>query len=147
MLDTLAEREGYHPEVVVLLYANVPVRDASITDRCVEHLLTKGGTSVRTFVDVGKFHPLWMSTIEGDRETPYSELTVYRRQDLPKLYIHDGACVAIRAGVLDDSRNHLDDNFAFMGDGRRGLIQERTACVEIDTPYDFLLAEAILTST
>lgn len=146
-LDTLAGNEGYRPQVVVLLYANVPVRDASITDLCVAHLLNEGGTSVRTFVDVGKFHPLWMSRMEGDRETPYRELTAYRRQDLPKLYIHDGACVAIRADVLDESRNHPDDNFAFMGNDRRGIVQEREACVEIDTPGDVLLAEAILTST
>ncbi|MHC4714808.1 MAG: hypothetical protein ACYTAN_16310, partial [Planctomycetota bacterium] len=108
------------------------------------HLLEKGGTSVRTFTDVGKFHPLWMSRIDGDKEKPYSELRVYRRQDLPKLYAHDGACVTVRADVLDESRNHLDDNFAFMGDDRRAVIQERDVTVEIDTPYDLLLAEAIL---
>lgn len=142
--DTLAEREGYRCNVVVLLYANVPVRDGAITDRCVAHLLEKGGTSVRTFVDVGKFHPLWMSKIDGDRETPYSELKVYRRQDLPRLYVHDGACVAMRADVLDESRNHPDDNFAFLGADRRAVIQERDATIEIDTPYDLLLAEAII---
>jgi CMP-N,N'-diacetyllegionaminic acid synthase len=142
--DTLRDKEGYKPDVVVLLYANVPVRDPSITDRCVEHLLKKGGTSVRTFTDVGKFHPLWMSRIEGDKESPYSELNVFRRQDLPKLYVHDGACIAIRADVLDDSRNHPEDNFALFGSDRRAVIQEAHATVEIDSQYDLLLAEAIV---
>jgi len=145
VLDTLGESEGYRPDVVVLLYANVPVRDASITDRCVTHLLRQGGTSVRTFSDVGKFHPMWMSRIEGDRETPYSELKVYRRQDLPKLYIHDGACVAIRADVLEACRERPGDNFALFGDDRRAIVQERHMTVEIDTPYDLALAEAIIT--
>jgi CMP-N-acetylneuraminic acid synthetase len=146
VMDTLRESEGHRADAVVLLYANIPVRDASITDRCVAHLLEKGGTSVRTFVDVGKFHPAWMSRIEGDRESPYAELKAYRRQDLPKLYIHDGACVAIRAEVLDDSRNHLEDNFALFGSDRRAIIQESHRTVEIDTPYDLLLAEAIIKS-
>lgn len=145
-LDSLAQKEGYRPDVVVLLYANIPVRDPSITDRCVAHLLESGGTSVRTFVGVGKFHPLWMSRIEGDRETPYSELKVFRRQDLPKLYIHDGACVAIRAEVLDESRNHPDDNFAWLGGDRRAVIQESHSTIEIDSRYDLLLAEAIIQS-
>ena len=61
-VDTLMKDEGYRPDVVVLLYANVPVRHPDITDRCVEHLLTRGGTSVRTFSDVGKHHPHWMTT-------------------------------------------------------------------------------------
>jgi N-acylneuraminate cytidylyltransferase len=144
VFDTLREREGYKPDAVVLLYANIPVRDATITDRCVAHLFESGGTSVRTFVDVGKFHPLWMSKIDGDHESPYSELKVFRRQDLPKLYLHDGACVAIRADVLDESRHHPDDNFALFGADRRAIVQEHHRTVEIDTPYDLLLAEAII---
>jgi CMP-N-acetylneuraminic acid synthetase len=145
-LDSLRDKDGYRPDIVVLLYANIPVRDASITDRCVGHLAEKGGTSVRTFVDVGKFHPLWMSKIDGDQETPYSELKVFRRQDLPKLYIHDGACVAIRAEVLDLSRNHPEDNFAWLGCDRRGIVQESHSTVEIDSRYDLMLAEAIVRS-
>ena len=85
-----------------------------------------------------------MSKIDGDKESPYSELKVFRRQDLPKLYIHDGACIAIRADVLDESRNHLDDNFAIFGNDRRAVVQQRHATVEIDSPYDLLLAEAII---
>lgn len=144
VFDAVREREGYHADVVALLYANIPVRDPSITDRCVAHLADKGGTSVRTFVNVGKFHPLWMSRVDGDRETPYSQLRVFRRQDLPRLYIHDGACVAIRADVLDESRNHPEDNFAWLGSDRRAIIQEAHSTVEIDSKYDLLLAEAIV---
>jgi len=144
VLDTLREGEGYRPDAVVLLYANVPVRDDSITDRCVRHLFEKGGTSVRTFSDVGKFHPMWMSRIEGDRETPYRELNVYRRQDLPKLFIHDGACVVMRTEVLEAARERPEDNFALFGDDRRAIVQERHSTVEIDTPYDLALAEAII---
>jgi CMP-N-acetylneuraminic acid synthetase len=87
-----------------------------------------------------------MSKIEGDRETPYSELKVFRRQDLPKLYIHDGACVAIRAEVLDESRNHPEDNFAWLGGDRRAVVQESHSTIEIDSKYDLLLAEAIIQS-
>lgn len=144
VFDTLRDSEGYVPDVVVLLYGNVPVRDRSVTDRCVRHLLETGATSVRTFSDVGKFHPLWMSSIDGDRESPYSELKVFRRQDLPKLYLHDGACVAMRADVLDESRNHEDDNFCYLGGDRRAIIQESHSTIEIDSPYDLLLAEAII---
>jgi hypothetical protein len=64
---------------------------------------------------------------------------------LPQLYIHDGACIAMRADVLDESHNRLDDNFAIFGGDRRAVIQERHATIEIDSPYDLLLAQAIIT--
>jgi len=90
------------------------VRDASCQAR---------GTSVRTFTDVGKSTRSGCPKIDGDKESPYSELKVFRRQDLPRLYIHDGACIAIRADVLDESRNRLDDNFAIFGNDRRAVVQ------------------------
>ncbi len=144
VIEALADTEHYRPDAVALLYANVPVRSASITDRCVGHLFEKGGSSVRTFSPVGKHHPLWMSKVEGDRETPYSELTIYRRQDLPALYIHDGACVVMRTDVLEACRDRPEDNFALFGDDRRAIIQQSHETVEIDSPYDLYLAEAII---
>ena len=143
-LDVLKDRDGYAPDVIVLLAGNVPLREEGIIDRCVEHLIRSGADSVRTFSSTGKYHPQWMNRIEGDRVTEYEPLVVYRRQDLEPLYIHDGACIVITAETMAESLHHLDDNFCLFGRDRRGIICADGATVEIDTPWDVYAAEAAL---
>ena len=144
-LAWLQEKEGYEPDVVVFLAANVPVREPSIADRCVRHLLTSGSDSVATYSRVGKYHPQWMNRIEGDRVISYQPMKAYRRQDLPELYIHDGSCIAIRADVIVASAAHTDDNLAWRGSDRRGLISTDGSTVEIDGVLDVHMAEGLLT--
>ena len=57
----------YQPDVVVLLYANVPVRAEGIIDKAIEHLLKTGADSVQTVAPVGKYHPFWLYKMAGDR--------------------------------------------------------------------------------
>jgi CMP-N,N'-diacetyllegionaminic acid synthase len=58
---------------VVVLYGNVPVRGEEVIDRAVEMLRRTGCDSVRSFCPVGKWHPSWMSVLEGDRVVGYEE--------------------------------------------------------------------------
>ena len=143
-LDLLKRREGYVPDVIALLAGNVPLREEGIIDRCVEHLLRTGADSVRSFSATGKYHPQWMNRIEGDRVSEYERLVSYRRQDLEPLYIHDGACIAVRFQTVADSIHHLKDNFCLLGNDRRGIISNDGATVEIDTARDVYAAEAAL---
>ena len=143
-LDVLKEQEDYVPDVIVLLYGNVPLREEGIIDRCVEHLVETGASSVRTFSWTGKYHPQWMNRIVGDHIENYEPLRSFRRQDLEPLYIHDGACAAITYQTMIDSVNHLEDNFCLFGDDPRGIICKDGATVEIDTPWDVYIAGAAL---
>lgn len=143
-LDALRDTGDYTPDIGALLLANVPLREEGIIDRCIEHLMRTGADSVRTFSSTGKYHPQWMSRIEGDRVIEYEPLVAYRRQDLEPLYIHDGACIAITGEAVADSIHHLDDNFCYQGHDRRGIICKDGATVEIDTARDVYAAEAAL---
>jgi len=143
-VDALGEKDGYAPDVVAFLMANVPLREPGVIDRCVEHLLETGADSVRTFSSIGKYHPQWMVRIDGDRITDYEKVVAYRRQDLEPLYIHDGSVIAVTLAAIRDSVNHLDDNFCFMGADRRGVICGDGTTVEIDTARDVYAAEAAL---
>jgi len=143
-LDVLKADAGYVPDVIAFLLANVPLREEGVIDRCIDHLVATGADSVRTFSSTGKYHPQWMSRIEGDRVIEYEPLVAYRRQDLEPLYIHDGACVAITYEAAADSINHLDDNFCYQGHDRRGIVCADGATVEIDTSWDVYAAEAAL---
>ena len=90
---------GVQADALVVLYGNVPVRPDGVIDRAVSHLFETRCDSVRTFCPVGKWHPAWMSKLEGDRVVPVQPNSIHRRQDLTKLYLHDGAAVYAEEGV------------------------------------------------
>ena len=139
----ITRQQGYKPDIVVLLYANIPVRAEGIIDRTIEHLISTGADSVQTMADVGKFHPDWLYKLEGDRARKYTDNRIYRRQDLTPLYCIDGAVGAVRYEVLEQAAGS-DDPHAFWGTDRRGLIQETHETIDIDTFRDLLMAEAVL---
>ena len=142
-MDEVKADSGFHADALVVLYGNVPVRPAGVIDEAVNMLEQTHCDSVRSFCPVGKWHPAWMSRLDGDRVVPLEPGSVHRRQDLPPLWLHDGAVVAVsRAAML---RGRVDpDPHAFFGTDRRGIQTEAGATVEIDRPCDFYLAEAVL---
>ncbi len=133
-------------DALVVLYGNVPLRPAGAIDRAVDLLQTSGCDSVRSFCPVGKWHPAWMSRLDGDRVVPFEAGSVHRRQDLPALYLHDGAVVAVSQQSMLRGRENPSDPHAFFGTDRRGIIVESGQTVEIDEPKDFYLAEALIQS-
>jgi len=144
-VEHLKRTEGFAPDIIVLLYANVPVRPAGLIDRAIRRLARTGADSVRSFTPVGKVHPMWLSMLDEDhRVTAYTQSQVYRRQDLPGLYYHDGGVVAVTSEALACVRHNPDDNFAFFGRDRRGLELKEGMVVEIDSLLDLCVAEAML---
>lgn len=131
-------------DIVVLLYANIPVRSAGLMDRAVDHLIATGADSVRSVARVTKQHPDWIHRLEGDRLMPFRPNSVYRRQDLEALYYHDGAAVAVRRKALFDALKWPEDKQAFWGKDRRAIVQRADESVDVDEPIDLMLAEAVL---
>ncbi len=63
--------------IIVVLYANVPVRPPGLIDRAVKLLVLTGADSVQSYACVGKHHPHWMVALgEDDRVTPLVENTI-----------------------------------------------------------------------
>jgi N-acylneuraminate cytidylyltransferase len=139
------ERSGdFQADALVVLYGNVPVRGEGVIDRAVSHLFETRCDSVRTFCPVGKWHPTWMSRLEGDSVIPHVPGSIHRRQDLQPLFLHDGAVVAVTRSALLRGRMQSDDPHAFFGTDRRGIRTEPGETVEIDEQRDLYLAEAAL---
>ncbi len=136
-----------HFDHIVLLYGNVPVRPDDLTRRALRKLMHTGCDSVQSLSPVGKHHPYWMKTIGNDRAAdalmPYVENTIDRRQDLPAVYALDGGVIAVARDSLftyDRSSPH-----AFLGTDRRAIRNEADSVIDIDSPRDLLVAEAVLT--
>ena len=66
---------------------------------------------------------------------------IYRRQDLPEASIPDGGCLVVRATSL---MNPLEGPHGFLGADRRGVRTGEGEVIDIDTPIDLLVADAIL---
>jgi CMP-N-acetylneuraminic acid synthetase len=134
---------GGREPVIVILYANVPVRPANLIDRAVNLLLASGADSVQSFCDVGKHHPYWMARLDDDQRVhPFVENAVHRRQDLPKLLALDGGVIAVTQESLFAGRP--EDPHAFLGADRRGVESPPGSVIDIDTLRDFSVAEAAL---
>jgi len=133
----------YRPDIIVLLYANIPVRAYDIIDRTIQKLIETQADSVQTMSPVGKFHPHWLYKLDGDKASVYIENNNYRRQELPPVYSIDGAVAAVTKNSLF-ADNKSDDPHAFWGKDRRALQQQAHETVDIDSLRDFLLAEATL---
>lgn len=127
---------------VAILYGNVPVRPAGVIDSAMRHLIETGADSVRSLARVTKQHPDWLHRLDGDRMIQFRKNSIYRRQDLEPLYYHDGAVLAVtRESLFVISP---DDNHAFLGADRRGIVHEGGAAVDVDTLEDAVVAEALI---
>lgn len=135
-----------HPRIdaVVVLYGNVPVRPRGLIDRAIDLLTQTGCDSVRSFCAVGKWHPAWMSKLEGDRVVHMSGQGTHRRQDLEAMFLHEGGVLASSRSSLDRGRDDRSNPHAFFGVDRRAVRTNSDDVVEIDAPRDLLVAETAL---
>lgn len=137
------EAANIEADIIVILYANVPVRPDGLIDRALRTLLDRGADSVQSYAKVGKHHPYWMVTMDDEGKIePHIQNTVYRRQDLPKLLIPDGGVIAVRRESLFDV--DPEQPHSFLGCDRRGIENPCGAVIDVDTEADFVLAESIL---
>lgn len=136
------ETRGEHFDAVCLLQPTNPLRRPEDIDGAVEMLERTGADSVISFVDAGEKHPARMKSIAPDGrviDPPFAEqFEGQRRQELPKYYLREGSIYLTRTPVL------MQQN-SFKGrDCRAWIVPEERAC-NIDTPFDWFVAEQVLT--
>ena len=135
---------GATESIIVILYANVPVRPPDLIDRAVRLLRQSGADSVQSYSDVGKHHPYWMCELDEDQYVkPYVDNTIDRRQDLPKLLSLNGGVIAVTASCLAQAVS--GDPHSFLGADRRGIETPPGSVIDVDDAIDLAVAEAILT--
>ena len=143
VLQTLAEREGYRPEVVVQLRPTSPFRPPSMVDDAVRLLLAHPeADSVRGVVPAGQNpHKMWridpqssrmisLLQVEGIPE-PYNA----PRQALPPVYWQTGHIDAIRPAAILEQHS-------MSGQVILPLMIDPLYTVDIDTPADWARYEA-----
>jgi CMP-N-acetylneuraminic acid synthetase len=132
--------KGVKYDVIVLLQPTTPLRRPEDIDAVIDKLISTGADSVVSVCDVGAYHPARMRKIEDDRlvELPVREpREMLRRQDLPPVYIRNGAVYAVRRQVV------MEQN-SMIGQVSRPYIMPENRSVNVDSPLDFRLAEILL---
>jgi CMP-N-acetylneuraminic acid synthetase len=132
------EATGARPDLVVTLQPTSPFRTGDDIDRTVAKVIDTGSDSAQTVTEAG-YHPFFMKTLDGDRTVAlFADGHKYvRRQDAPTVYQPSGAVYVTRRDVLMTEGRVL-------GADNRAIVQGFEAAVNIDTEWDFLLAELIL---
>ncbi|MFI4860530.1 MAG: cytidylyltransferase domain-containing protein [Phycisphaerales bacterium JB063] len=138
----LTQTDSTH-RAVVILYGNIPVRPADLTDRALAMLHDTGADSVQSVCPVGKHHPYWMKQLGANDELiAYEDNNIYRRQDLPPVYELDGGIIAVTRDALFTTRP--GEPHAFLGSDRRAITTEPGDVIDVDSAIDLHVAQAIL---
>lgn len=143
-IDWLAENEGWHADVLVLLQPTSPLRTAQHIAEALDVLNQTGADTVVSVVEVphrfspysvmrleaGRLHHFWEGPLPFDR---------FRRQSVPVLYARNGpALLLTRVPVLQERRS-------FYGEHVAPYVMGEQDSVDIDTPLDLQIAEFLWT--
>jgi len=138
-LDEL-RRQGWEPEMVVLLQPTSPLRKPAHIRAAVEQLYQTGADSVVTVVAVPQhLSPDYVMRVEDGRLRPFlpEGVRVTRRQDARPAYVRDGTVYAFRTTTLR--------RFGSMyGDDCRPLVLDAGESLSIDSVADWAAAERAL---
>lgn len=142
----LGDNESYHPEIVVWLQPNVPMREDTLIDDVVKKLIQNYESidSVVTVFEVDQ-HPETMKIIKDGilswREKPRK--VMYIRQELEKNYLLDGSVMAIKTKKLMEEGHEDTDAHFYMG-RMIPYIHSFPYTLEIHSKEDLLLIECII---
>jgi CMP-N,N'-diacetyllegionaminic acid synthase len=129
---------GVRPDMIVTLQPTSPFRTGVEIDATITKVIDTGSDSAQTLSEAS-YHPYFMKTLDGDRTValfPDGHKYV-RRQDAPPVYQPSGAVYVTRYATLME-QGHI------LGDDNRGVIMGFEPSINIDTEWDFLLAELLL---
>jgi len=136
-LKFMEAKQSLHYDLVVMLQPTTPLRLTKDIDNAINILLDTQSDSVISVVEVEGHHPLRMKRVIGGRLINYIDQgheDMRPRQELPPVYIRNGAIYATRRDVL------VKDN-SFTGLDSRAYIMPLDRSVNIDTPEDLLIAK------
>jgi N-acylneuraminate cytidylyltransferase/CMP-N,N'-diacetyllegionaminic acid synthase len=136
----LKENENYDPNYVLCLQPTSPLRDSEDIDKAIEHLIDGQAASLVSVCEVDQ-HPYWMKKIEDGILKPFLDINLnkkyFRRQELPEIYILNGA-------IYMSKTNSLLQNKSFYGENTLAYVMSKEKSIDIDDIFDFKLVEIIL---
>lgn len=136
VLDTLREREGYEPDLVVFLQATSPLRRPHDISAAIRTLEAEDADSLFSACRQHGF--LWRRATDGSlRSFSYDYRNRPRRQDAPEELIENGSIYLFRPRILRELGNRLGGRIAV-------YMMDPADSFQVDEPADLELAEVLL---
>ena len=135
----LRKHENYYPDWIMCLQPTSPLRTSQDIDTAVELALAKNADAVVSVMPA-HHHPYWMKSVDSEGRmqnfmTP--DRPVSRRQDLPPVYMLNGAIYLVRSDILLAQQSwYTDKTYAYAMPSERSL--------DIDSRWDLHLVDLIL---
>ena len=135
-LQAIPEKYDY----VVLLQVTSPLRTVNDIDHCIEYFI-QGSAPSCVSVAESKESPYWMYSLTSDNKIKplfaKNKKIIARRQDLPKVYILNGAIYCAEV-------NWLLKNKTFFNKKTVAYIMPEERSVDIDNEIDLKLADLLI---
>lgn len=140
LLKKLADKEHYFPDAIMLLQPTSPFREVSDILEVTQLLQTNEAADAIVSVCAVE-HPItWLTemTPEGKLISIIDNKTfTFRRQDSQQLYELNGSMYLLKTKVIQQEQTFLPKNTF-------GYVMSTENSIDIDTPWDFHLAELIM---
>lgn len=133
VVEVLKQRDGYEADAVVTLEPTSPLRSSALIDRCIEVLADSDADSVIAVAPTSSL----VGTIHGGRFKYTFKDQSRRRQDRTPLYKESSAVYVTRTDTLLTRKSVL-------GERLYAVIAEEYEAIDINTPLDFIIAEAVM---
>ena len=119
----------------VLLQPTSPLRTALDIDNLIKQAINNGESSVVSISEV-KDHPRYMFSIKKNKKIKkyFDSKKIYNRQNFEKIYRENGA-------IYFASIKEFKKNNSFINNKTKGFIMPYNKSIDIDTIYDFKIAE------
>jgi YrbI family 3-deoxy-D-manno-octulosonate 8-phosphate phosphatase len=136
-LDELDAREGYRPDLVVMLQATSPLRRPDDVQRAIETLIEEDADSLFSACTVHGF--LWHREAGDLSSIGYDYRDRRMRQDGPEDLLENGSIYVTRRELLCATRNRLGGRIAVHH-------MEPLDSFQVDEPSDLVLMERLLSN-
>lgn len=138
----LEKNESWKADVIASIQPTSPLIEAADIDRAVNQLVKSRCDAVISVCKITHGHPFRALRVEGDKVIPlYRKGFRYlQKQDLPTLYMPNGALYVRRREILERWNGR---DFA-LGKEIRAIIMDELKSINIDTPLDLVIVEAVI---
>jgi CMP-N-acetylneuraminic acid synthetase len=141
-LSWLSEHEGYHPDLVVILYPTSPFRKPESIDRAIETLLAHPEADSLRSVRLCSEHPYKMWVQEVGYLKPFVNTAdqnshTLSYQLLPEVYIQNASIYITKPATILQKKSPV-------GDIVIPFIMDEFESVDVNTPLDFEFAEWLM---
>lgn len=140
VINSLKEKEGNIPDIVVNLRPTCPLRNKEDIDKAVKKMIETDCDSVRTITEA-RHHPYWMGKIKDGYLIPFIEgidvQKYYQRQLLPDAYIINGGVDVMKA-------KKIVEEDTLYGKNTLSVLMPPERSVDIDTRFDLEFAEFLI---